>query len=347
MKRSSSTRHAAVVGAGIAGLTAALELQKRGFVVTLYDEQSIDAPEKLRNISISAGGQFLPYQPASASLDSQHRLFALTAASRPFMEAMAAQPSVTGVMPIINVELVNDEIDWSNGLVKLMNASLHRLTKPMLLKNEAGHQETYDRFYEFSTFSLNLPRLLPYMLHRFTEHGGNVRKQQVSREMLYSFDCPVIQATGVSAAALANDSATYLRKGHTIRFRPAKPLPPVALSVDDLLLIPHEDGTFVVGALYMDKPNSSTPEEGESEDLLFRMKQLIRHKFGAFGPLEESVLDHPVAHRVGQRVVVADGPIIRKDPNYPNIVHAYAYGSFGCTTAFGGAIEAVDLLEQA
>ena len=162
--------------------------------------------------------------------------------------------------------------------------------------------------------------------------------------MLHEFNCPVIQAAGMDGPVFAHDARVDFYKGYTITYLPDMPIPPVAISVDDLIIIPHAEGGFAVGALHMHKPHSSEPEADERAELLAATKELSQVSVGRFQALGASAFSHPLRDRAAQRVTAPDGPIIKKDSSYPNIVHNYAYGSVGCTTAFGGAIAAVDML---
>lgn len=339
-------RPAAVVGAGIIGLASALELQRRGYEVVLYDQHMTtvanvpDGP----GISLAAGAQFLPYVHDEVDSRTERFIHGLAAESRLFYEQLAADPQETGVLKLVNVELANARQDWSPALAALMNITARPLPAPITVEANQQSPGVHDRYYEFTTFSLAAPELLHYLRRRFCRMGGRLVRRTFSAGQLRRQTIPTIVAAGVGAMLFVNDPALRLRKGISLTYRPTVPLPPVAISADDLLLLPRADGSFVVGALYMDKPDSHEPEQAEIKELLGRICGLTRQSVGCFRSLPASVFAGSYTVRAAQRVVHPKGPQIYRDKGNAFLVHNYAHGSVGWTTAFGAARIAADLL---
>lgn len=344
MRSAHSPKGFIVIGAGIVGLSSALELQRRGHKVVLYDQHVPKSASEYSNITAAAAGQFLPFVYSDSDKATEERIMAMAAKSREIYHELAKDPAHTGVIHIKNVELVNSANDWSPRLVEVMEAGRHKLKKPIILKARQPHK-IFDVYYEFHTFSIRLSKLMFYLLSKFIQNGGEVIEKTVTGTMLHEFKGPVIQAAGINAPLLAGDYSTNLYKGYTVTYHPKTPIPAVAISADDLLVIPQEGGDFAIGPLYMHKPHSHKPEKAEYAELLRSIQELATLSAGSFTPLDKRLLDQPLIHRVGQRVTSQYGPIIQRDAEYSNILHNYAYGSVGCSTAFGGAVIAADILE--
>jgi glycine/D-amino acid oxidase-like deaminating enzyme len=334
-----------VIGSGIAGLTAALELQRRGHRVTIYDKMLPDDSLTVTNTSGAAGGQFLPYLHHSASRHTWNRILDLTETSMPYYKTMAMHSQQTGVMAIRNIELVTASEAWPQRLITLLHATRHTLLRPIRLRDTDSTATTYTHYYDFETYSLHQPLLLRQLRRKLTAQGAAWIQADIHPSDLAGFTEPVVQAAGVDGPVLAGNMHTTIRRGNTMTFMPATPLAPVAISAGDSLIIPRSDGSFAVGALYLDDARFLPSTAGEAIQLLAQVRALASHTVGAFTALEASWCDMPLGHNVGYRVVAKDGPIIQLDATKKNIVHNYAYGSLGCTLAFGGALQAADLVD--
>jgi len=109
-------------------------------------------------------------------------------------------------------------------------------------------------------------------------------------------------------------------------------VPRQALSVEDIVMMPREDGTAVCGALYIEEPQRPIPEADEAQELFLRLRETFQKMAVMVDGLEPDLLDHVdvVVHSAGYRVEV-EGTGIRVAPDEKNerLLHAYGFGGLG------------------
>jgi hypothetical protein len=338
-----------VIGGGIVGLADALELQARGHPTTIID-QNTTIRKTHETTSVAAAAQFLAVQRVDASPQTQTRIVNYTRVSRARYETLAQEDArYSGVMPIRNVELITKGSDneWPQSLIAVMQASAHDLDKPIVVPGPDGGEQYYDGYYEFNTFSIYMAPLLHYLEYEFMANGGTFREEMITRDMLRRTTLPTIQAAGAGALLLASERGAELRWGFSENHAPDRKIPPVAISADDLIFMPRIGGGFAIGAPYLNKPNRTTPTFDETKRLRDRVITLTSTRVGSFKPIGIGAFMQPLTSYAGQRVVHPEGPIVGTSALNPLVIDNMAYGSMGCTLAFGGAPDVANLLEAA
>lgn len=324
-----------VIGSGVIGLLTAHALAKQGHNVTVL---SSEGKPTLNTDSTSAVaiGQFLPWVPEAHadSLLGDLSIGEVTEVSRGFYAELAQNPHETGVMPVRNIELVSSSSPWPAGLPEAMGASAEKLAEPINFPDPTGAEVPFDGTLTFDTFSINARKTVSYLAERAAQSGVKFEQRTLSAEELEGLEGIIINATGMGAGKFDRLQIVNQFKGHTFVVKPKEghKLPREGFSIEDLIMLPREDGTAVCGALYIENPDRPIPEEKEAEELFDRLGQIFHKAAGLVDGLEPDFLDNVdiLVHQAGYRVEV-EGVGIRVAPDEANerLLHAYGFGGLG------------------
>jgi glycine/D-amino acid oxidase-like deaminating enzyme len=326
-----------VIGSGVIGLMTASELAQQGHDVTVVSKEGQPGLGS-DSTSINAVGQFLPWLPEGHADKVMggfsDELDAVVEHSRGFYSELAKNPEQTGVMPLRNVELINDELPWPAGLAEAMRAELSPLEHPVTITGPDGKDSILTDQYIFDTFSINPRKAVVFLAEKAKTEGVKFVVGKVSPEELAQLEGVVVNATGVGAQELTGDTEVQHYKGHTIILRPKEghELPKKAISVDDLIIMPRENGTMVVGALYKENPERQVPEDEEAKELFDRVGDLASKTADIVDGLDPELFEHSdiLQHSAGYRVVRSSGGIrVEADEKLQHVLHAYGFSGIG------------------
>jgi len=326
-----------VLGSGIVGLLTANVLAEQGHDVTVISKEG-RPDNQASNTSANAIGQFLPWVPEehAETLLGDVDLAEVTDYSRQFYAELARNPELTGVMPIRNVELVQSVAPWPKGLPEAMAVIEEPLAEPVAFTDPKGEKVPFDTVLRFDTFSINARKAIGYLAEKAEKAGAKFVKAKFSKETMTELEGVVINATGIGAHEIDTVSQVNHFKGHTFVIKPrtGQQTPAEALSVEDLIIMPREDGTIICGALYIEDPARPVPEAEEAEALFSRLGALLTDvsDAGLVDGLSPDLIQGAdiISHNVGYRVE-ADGVGIRVAPDDENerLLHAYGFGGIG------------------
>ena len=330
-------KHFSIVGSGVIGLLTAHELADQGHSVTVYSHEGQPTPNT-DSTSAIAIGQFLPWLPeehAKTVLGNLGRdIGEVVDESRTFFAELAKNPAETGVISIRNVELINDSLPWPEGLPAAMRVEEKPLQQAIGLTDPKGETVEYDKELDFDTFSINTRKTLTWLAATAAAKGVRFEQQHISPEQLHELDGVIINASGMGAKELTRSEDIHHYKGHTILLRPqpGQKVPTEAISVDDLIIMPREDGTVIAGALYRNNPNRPVPERDEAEELLNRLTELAERTGHMVDGLDKSLFEESniLLHSAGYRVVVEPSGIrVAPDEKTEHLLHAYGFSGIG------------------
>jgi len=326
-----------VLGSGVIGLLTANVLAEQGHNVTVISKEGQPNIET-SNTSANAIGQFLPWVPEehAESLLGGVDLAEVTEFSRQFYADLARDPHTTGVMEVNNVELIQSSKPWPSGLPEAMDVKEHLLDKAVPFVDPNGEEIDFDEAVDFETFSINARKTVAHLAAQAEKLGVKFVAAHLKKEDLNELDGIIINATGFGAREIDTTQQVNHFKGHTflLRPRPGQVVPTEALSVDDLILMPREDGTIICGALYIEDPLRPVPEATEAEELFDRLSKLCAaaSEAGLVDGLEADLIEKSdiIVHNAGYRVEV-EGSGIRVVPDEENqrLLHAYGFGGIG------------------
>jgi len=299
-----------VIGSGIIGVLTAHALAEQGHDVEVISSQGKPASLDIDSTSSMAVGQFLPWVPAEHqdTLLGGLSIGEVTDFSRVFYSELASRPHETGVMALTNLELINSNSPWPDGLVEAMNARQEALSSPVSLTGSNGDPMDFDVGLTFDTFSINTRKTVAYLADQAERLGVRFKKARINLQDLDGLRGVIVNATGMGAASLDPTTKINEFKGHTFVVRPkdGHQIPKEAISVEDMVMMPREDGTVVCGALYIENPARPIPEEREADELFERLGETFRKTAPLVEGLEPDFLDNVeiLFHSAGYRVEV-------------------------------------------
>lgn len=327
-----------VIGSGVICLLTAQALAEQGHAVTVVSKEGKPS-DATSTASTNAIGQFLPWVPEehATTLLKSISLEEVANFSRKFYEKLAETPHETGVMSVRNIELIRSDSPWPEGLPEVMQAEQSPLADKVDFVEPDGSVIAFDTILTFDTFSINSPKTLPYLANHAEELGVRFEKRTLTAQELNELEGIIINAAGPGAHEFDSLSQTVNNfKGHTVILRPKEgfELPKEAFSVEDLIMMPRENGTVICGALYRENPDGAIPKEDEAKELLHRINHIIRESAHLVEGLDPELIEHSdiLLHSAGYRVEV-EGSGIRVVPDEKNVrlLHAYGFGGIGWT----------------
>jgi hypothetical protein len=344
----------AVVGDGI-GVWVARELQRIGHDVTLYGMAGSGDP-RLQPLHTVAAYQYLPYFPDPEN-PLKHRQCRIivegNAINRAAHERMA-RPG-RGGLPVLNIEPFTEAAPWPGYLSGLMQAASQAMPGIVTLPNTEGTPQDLVGYQRFQTVSVDAAVAWGGMREEFVRCGGTYIQEEMTPERAAQLGCPVIFVAGTQAGRFIDDPDLDFYKGvaGVVQGR----IPPVAISYDDVIVIPRADGTYVIGSPYRHEPDSHHVEPEEAEGILASALQAGQTPIGEWPGLPDaelerlgSALDHvrrqgelppgdDIRFLTGQRVVPKQGVTIRRhdvpasQPHEGLRLSVYGAGSIGGSIA--------------
>lgn len=331
-----STKKFTVVGSGVIGLLTAHELADRGHSVKVISSEG-KPDEAAGSASVIAVGQFLPWVPAEHAekllAGIEGGLDRVVAHGREFYESLAENSHETGVMRVHNVELVGGS-EWPEGLPDVMEVVERDLDTAIELVGADGEKASFTKELTFDTFSINTRKTVTWLAESAEAKGVVFEEGHLTREELTALDGIVINATGAGAKEITGATDIEHFKGHTILIKPGEGRQQLkeGVSVEDIIIMPREDGTVIAGALYRENPERPVPAQDEAEELFARLRELAEKTSSlveGLGP-ELFTEGEVLLHSAGYRVELSGGGIrVAPDEEVEGLLHAYGFGGIG------------------
>lgn len=204
-------RRAAVIGSGVAGLTTARQLQRRGFTVTIY--AATVPPDTTSNMSLAG------WTPTSGLVSFDRRTPAWEAQFRRAAEIAYHQLQLLagpryGISWIPNYALTND-IQASRGSNVLLPEALQGAT---YVYEEGEHPFPTRYAIERPELRIEPSIYLDALVADVIAHGGRtiIRKFGSMRDVLALDETVIVNCTGLGARELVGDAELMPLKGQLI-----------------------------------------------------------------------------------------------------------------------------------
>lgn len=345
-----------VVGAGVIGLLTARELARRGHRVRILAKEGRPGAYT-SSTSAAAVGQFLPWLPEGHENDLPTEavggMDSLVDCGRKLYGEMAHNSRLTGVSAVRNVELLTERGDWPAGLPAAMLVEATPLASPIGVPGpaESGSDLMVTRQYVFDTYSINTPKTLRFLASEAALGGVEFQRKDISPDELADIGGVVINAAGDGIKALTSQPGISYFKGHSITIKPERGyLPQQALSVDDLIIMPREDGTVIIGAPYY-PPQGSTPipQKNEAAELVRRIDLLCTRAHHLVAGLRPDLMARSkvLYHTAGYRVSFDEtGIYVGPDSLARNVLHANGFIGIGWSAGPAYAKHIADQAER-
>lgn len=319
---------AAVIGAGVIGLTTALEAQNRGFEVTIYTEKP-----PLSTTSAKAGAVFEPYEPGNMSPEEIDR-FIEVGIDR-YQEITDAYPeSQTGIRQ-------HDLYIASHDVLNPENFPFLNLlpTRPVLLTRytNTGVPGDYTSAIKVEVPMIDPLIALPWLMNRFVQGGGDVAPFQKIESMdRFIGEIPervIFNCTGLGAKNLIGDPELTPVRGQIALADYHSPDFSYSVLGDDRFYVFPRQTTLVLGG-------SVEPNQPVEEPTVARIDEIFEHARLIVPDLEWS---HITTTYAGLRPYRESGPRIEGEEKANGKVHIIntGFGGSGWTFCWGAAEKAV------
>jgi glycine/D-amino acid oxidase-like deaminating enzyme len=272
-------RAAAIIGAGIAGLTTARILQERGFHVSLYAADL--PPSTTSNVAGASWGPFSVFDPGcrSAEFDARfvrasqlaYERFDRLAGGRYGVSWRQNYTLAAGAVPD-GFAAASDEDRLIDGLrpdAEVMAAGTHAFGTMTVTRRR--------------TMLIEPPILLNALMTDVREAGGTIATRRFHhRGDLARLGTPlIVNCTGLGAAALFGDQDMLPIKGQLVVLEPQAELDYLTLGPGDLYMMPRADGVML-GGTHVRGDWSLEPDPRETARILEGHRQLF-NQFAANG----------------------------------------------------------------
>jgi D-amino-acid oxidase len=235
---------AAVIGAGVVGLSTARCLQERGFRVTIYTSQL--PPETTSNVAGASWGPFSVFDPEAVS-GSFRQTF--TRAARDAYQYFARLPGTRyGIAWRRNYSLSNGEAEGF-----AVPAEEDRLVDGIRPEPEVlgpGEHPFGNLTVECrQTMLIEPPVYLSALLADFRDAGGElvIRTFETPAQLATLGRGVVVNCTGLGARALFADDDVLPIKGQLVVLRPQPEVDYLTIGPGDLYMMPRRDGVMLGG----------------------------------------------------------------------------------------------------
>jgi len=308
---STSRPAVAVIGAGVIGLTSAIQLLEAGFPVTIFAR--VLPPQTTSDVAAAF------WSPSATADQTGAKAWALASLAK--FQELAADPA-TGIQ-IVNLYNLTDV---PTAMPYMANAGAMREVPPGLFPAPwSGWCAAVPR--------IDVPVYMPWLLAHVHALGGRVQPRilQTLHEVDRTYPI-IINCTGLGAQALTGD-ALFPVRGQVISVRKPAELPPDIIYANDAetttYIIPRSRDCLL-GGTYQYRDGNLDVDPAIAEQILVRCARF----YPALAQPE--ILAHKVGLRPGRHAVRLEQMRLS---THQIVIHNYGHGSVGHTLSWGCAAE--------
>jgi len=235
---------AAVIGAGVIGLSTARVLQDRGWQVTIYAEKV--PPNTTSNV---AGAMWTPTSVFHSDQITPEFRSSFIQASKLAHRAFQLLVGTTyGVHWIDSYTMVNNPDEDGDAIEYATNAGIGDLYPDVQFIDPQSTPFVCKQVRRFSTMLIEPNTYLPAIMRDFLLRGGNisVRKFESLRQFHHLIEPVIFNCTGLGAHSLLNDNMLEPVRGQLTILEPQSEVDYATLA-DSLYMFPRTDGILLGG----------------------------------------------------------------------------------------------------
>ncbi|KAK4673391.1 hypothetical protein QC763_111570 [Podospora pseudopauciseta] len=354
------TRHIAVIGSGVTGISSALLLLRAGHRVTIIAKdfpapfETIDPITQINYTSPWGGAhnRWVPPHPSNAQAVFEHPL-SITTFSH-MKSLFASHPTTAGITFLKGVEYLESPGPEYLSLTPATAASLQLSGFRLLPQSEFPDQKV-KWGCEYETYCVNPMVYLSFLLRRFVHRGGRVLKHALRSPVevfaLSERSTPSLKNGGVDAVVNASgfgfggDGNMFITRGQTVLVAEECDATVTRQNADGswTFCVPRgfEGGTVIGGTKEVD--DWGVEPRPETREKLLRMfkgtcPRILNGK-GEFTVMGDIVGRRP-SRRGGPRI---EGEVLEGGKGF--VMHAYGLGGRGYELSWGVAERVVEGVE--
>jgi len=313
-------RDVLVVGAGIAGLTAAVRIAEAGYATRII---ATELPKD--STSCNAGAIWGPYL-----VEADDRILPWSEETRRVLAELATRADATGVHVVLGQEAVRADLHpphWATVLEGYRSSHADELPPG------------FRRGWWYTAPIVRMPVYLDYLTARLAEAGVTVQQGTMDSLAAATELAPiVVNCTGIGATSLTTDASLYSTRGQLVEVEnpgiehffcehDESPTP--------TYFLPHGDVLILGGSAEVGRFDRAPDEKIAAE---------IRERCAL---IEPSLADAKfLRHRVGLR---PSRPAVRLEIERigrGHVVHNYGHGGAGVTVSWGCASDVLALVDR-
>ncbi len=312
-------RTAAVVGAGVIGLTTAITAQEAGFRVAVYSDRATSDTSSAR-----APASFKPAEVVYN--DVAHEM--VDASRQAYERILFEAPGVSGV---------RKQTHWEAGSALIEPPDFLQVMEEVEALERPDIPGGYAFAWRFKTFFIDTTLFLPWLAQRFRRNGGSfvdLLEAFHSLEELAGLPHDIVfNCTGLGSRSLCGDERLVPVKGQIVLVDP-QPDMNWSIKADGFYVYPRRYDTVLGGTVEWNVGDDQA-ESGTVDAIVRANKRILPHLKatsirGAYGCLRPY-------RSAGVRVEL--GYIDGKP-----IIHNYGHGGSGFTLCWGSARRALQLV---
>ena len=310
-----------VLGAGVVGLTTAIELARQGHDVEIWTKER--TPHTTSDV---AAAFWFPY--AARPIEKVKRW---SLASLHVFRQLAALPS-TGIVKKRLVDYSEDRVetpDWASIAEDYQESA-------------AALPPGFCDSFSFTTFLVDMTLYMPYLMRTCAQSGINIRQHAVENLRNIDSDCQItVNCTGLGSRELCDDNDLVGVKGQVLRAKL------VNENLDAILLCELDHIKFgMIVPRTNDMVLGGTYEENFSNDG-FDPKEIERI-IKDCGRLSAGLTDIEIIGTASGLRPVRSSVRLECEKLGPDkhVIHNYGHGGAGVTLSWGCAVEVSELVSR-
>ena len=320
-----------IIGAGIVGLTTALELQRNGYDVTIIDA------EKEGRSSRSAAGIMLPLSPWENSKKMQDLCALGHKEYCKFFDDLSAEDKKIITYDKKNILIFGDNLDNSKKWYRKNNYVESNFFKKKLNAEENNIRKEYENYIKVKgVYIIDPVTLILYYKKKLKQKNIKFIKEDVKEIHNYInlkknkyYDFFIVTAGTWSNEILENNEIILKPiKGQVINVKTSKKIIDNVLFYNNYYVIPRGEHNLVVGATVEDVGFDKNVTKEANSYLLQSLSDIFSSKL-SISNITQSFGFRPYTN--------TDAPYIKNDNQNKRIIYNFGHYRYGILTAIPSA----------
>jgi D-amino-acid oxidase len=305
------TKKILVLGAGVIGLSSAIQLQKSGFEVEIWSMQT--TPNTTSDV---AAAFWLPF-----NAEPKDKVLKWSKSTFEYTQANLINDALSGCVdtPFLQIAESNSTMPWWGEIV------------PNLKTVSSGLPDGYSYGFEFTTILFDSSIYMGYLVNKFSKMGGTIKSKEISSVDELP-DCVIVNCLGLCSKEIFNDSELYPIRGQVI-VAEKNGFNKIVLDPEKQMLIVPRKKDIIIGATVQNNDDELEIREEDTD-------KMLNSVINTYPDFNWKIIGAKVGLRPARSSIRLETEIIGDK----KIVHNYGHGGSGYTVSWGCANEVVELV---